>query len=190
MNFHGWKLSTFCFILIRAYKSLCTSCCTEARSQSYPTFVCDSFYLINANSLSLPPYAPFSHFSFQAVSAHLQPPSSWSILFLFYGEERPPGLRGLGAGMGRGRVSPRPGVCRNRTLVSLLGLRRLLSDRQFQPPFYDAVFYRVLRDEGPVARAPPAPRINRRLTNSNRLCWCAPNKSQRLFALNSFPKKM
>lgn len=99
-------------------------------------------------SVSLPSYSPFSHVSFQAVFAHLQPPSSWSILFLFYGEQRPPGLRGLGEGMGRGRVSPHPWVCRNRTLVSLLGLCRFPSAREFQPPLCDPVFYRVLRDEG------------------------------------------
>lgn len=168
MNFHGWKLSTFCFILIRAYKSLCTLCCTEARSQSYLTFVCNSFYLINANSLSLFLPIPPSATSLSTLSSStfsLPPPVP--ILFLFYGEKRPPGLWGLGEGRGRGRVAPQPWVCRSRTLVSRLGLCRLLSDREFQPPLYDPVFYRLLRDEGPVASAPPAPRINRCLINSN-----------------------
>lgn len=110
MNFHGWKLSTFCFILIRAYKSLCALCCTEARSQSYLTFVCNSFYLINAKSLSLflpiPPAATsLSRLSLRTFS--LPPPGLSSS----FSTERSV-LRGLGAwgrGGDAGAFRPIPG---------------------------------------------------------------------------------
>lgn len=103
MNFHGWKLSTLCLILILAHKSLFTLCGTEARSHSYQTFVCNSFYLINARSLSLFLLPPsfFPHFS---VHVLFRLPFSSSFAKSEYSDLR--GLLAWGRGWTRALLAP------------------------------------------------------------------------------------
>lgn len=154
MYFLSWKLSTLWFSLIHAYQSLCTLCCTEARSQSYQTFVCNSFCLTKVGSLfsSSPSFATSRPSSLLAASVS---PLLSLYSCLRKSELRPQGIWDWG-GEWDGVLSLHPCVCGSGRWTHYLCFARLSWTEIFHPrfPIQDSTEFSRTEAEWPAFLTP------------------------------------